>query len=116
MGLNELVENTSSNTDRVATLSQTLQEDYVRLKSRFDGNIDGVPDLLLEIGEAVQLCNGTTSFGVRQFQRGRVWYDLANSRDDAAAGSRIPIGDQGYVDFIGIRDNQAMFKVNCDGV
>ncbi|MEZ5490163.1 MAG: hypothetical protein R3F50_07570 [Gammaproteobacteria bacterium] len=47
MGLNQLVESTTSNTDKVATLSQTVQDDFVRLKSRSDGSIDSVPDLLL---------------------------------------------------------------------
>jgi|GEM_PF-3204184 len=116
LGFSELVDSTSANSSRVATLSQTLQDDYVRLKERSDGNIDSVPDLMLSGGEAVMLCNGLTAFGVRQLQQGRVWYNVSDRRDDVVSGSRIQIGEQAYLDFMGVRDGQAMFKVNCDGM
>ena len=115
LGFGELIDSTSANTNRVATLSQTLQDDYVRLKERSDGDIDSVPDLVLGGGEAVMLCNGLTAFGVRQMQQGRVWFNVADRRDDVQSGSRIQIGEQAYLDFMGVREGQAMFKVNCEG-
>lgn len=115
LGFSELVDSTSANTSRVATLSQTLQEEYVRLRERSNGAIDSVPDLILGGGEAVMLCNGLTAFGVRQMQPGRVWFNVADRRDDAMSGSRIQIGENAYLDFMGVRDSQATFKVHCGG-
>jgi hypothetical protein len=42
-----------------------------------------------------------------------VWYNLAHTNDTVLAGARIPLGEQACLDSIGVRDSQALFKVNC---
>lgn len=114
LSLNELVKKTSEKTDKVATISESLQQDWSRVKSKSDGWIDGVPDLVLGIGEGVQLCDGLSTIGITQIQQGRVWLSLASKKKNLSSGSRMQLNDQAYVDFIGTKNNKALFKVHCE--
>ena len=60
----ELLKQTSANTEKITTYSELLQQDYARLRSRSDGMIDGLPNLVLNPGEAVRLCGGSATFGI----------------------------------------------------
>jgi len=112
-GLNELVARTSDQTDKVAVISQALKEDWVRLKSREDRSIDGVPDLVLGNGEGVQLCNGLFSIGVNSARQGLVWMTVAEKAVHLKSGGRVLLDDKSYVDFIGSKSGKSLFKVHC---
>jgi len=113
VNLNELVKNASQKTDKVATISEALQDDWKRLKNKSDGNIDSLPDLTLGKGEGVQLCGGLASLGVTHLQNGNVWVTIVNKKKTLSTGARVALDDKSYVDYIGTKNKKALFKVNC---
>jgi hypothetical protein len=113
--LDGLITKASSNTEKAATLSKVLHDDYMRVKSISSGDIDGMPNLLLGVGEAVQVCNGLASFGISEIEEdGAIRYKLSEkSVRKTIAGNRIKISNNSHIDVLGIRNNQGMFKVAC---
>lgn len=116
-GLTELVQRASTQTDKVAAISEALKADWERNRRLADGRIDGVPDLVLASGEAVAVCNGLASVGVVRVTaddgtahlKANDWTYMVNP------GQRVPLEGGATLGFIGLKDGQAQMKVQCPG-
>lgn len=111
--LNELVVRTSSQTDKMATISEALREDWVRLKERAGQDIDTLPDIVLAVGEGAQLCNGLTPIGVTRIGSNWATVNLGGESKTMYSGARRTIGDDAWVDFIGPKNKKGLFKIHC---
>ncbi|MEH6593721.1 MAG: hypothetical protein V7746_25865 [Halioglobus sp.] len=116
--LGAVIKQTASDTEKLAVLSQTLQEGFERYDLVNQGLVQGVPNLLLVAGQSVQLCNAIVNFGVREIEDdGDVRLNISGKPRRATAGKRIDIGKDGeYVDYLGAKGNQATFVLSCDGL
>lgn len=113
LGLNELVSRTSRQTEKVAAISESLRQDWLRLQEQRSNAIDSVPDLMLAVGEGAQLCNGLAAIGVTQLGSNWVQGRVRDRNYSLSSGARQPLGEDAWVDFIGARHGQALFKVHC---
>lgn len=111
--LNELVVKTSAQTDKMATISEALREDWVRLKERAGQDIDTLPDIVLAVGEGAQLCNGLTPIGVTRIGNNWATVNLGGDSQTMYSGARRAIGDDAWVDFIGPKNKKGLFKIHC---
>lgn len=117
-GFSGFLEDASATTARAAANSQLVIDDLDRMKVLSDGSIDGMPNLLLSVGDGVNLCDGEISFGVTRFS-GRnptnVVTKINGNTREFEAGERRDFGrsKEGHVDYMGRQDSIAKFKVNC---
>lgn len=111
--LNELVVKTSAQTDKMATISEALREDWVRLKERAGQDIDTLPDIVLAVGEGAQLCNGLTPIGVTRIGNNWATVNLGGDSQTMYSGARRAIGDDAWIDLIGPKNRKGLFKIHC---
>lgn len=113
--LTALMAQTSAQTQKVAVISQALREDWQRNRQVVDRKIDSVPDLVLDSGDAVRVCNGLAAVGL-----------LATDAGDGSAqikvkdwtyrvqpAQRVPLEGGAAIDFIGLDGASARLKISC---
>ncbi|MEP5569277.1 MAG: hypothetical protein ABJN62_15660 [Halioglobus sp.] len=110
-----LLDTTSSSTAKVATLSKALEEDLRRIKSMSDGSTNGTPNLILSIGQAVQVCDSLASFGFKSTYKNGARTSISGSSTTFGPGDRknFTKGSDSYVDFLGLDGERAKFSVTC---
>jgi hypothetical protein len=114
-GLTDLVEKTSVQTDKVASLSEDIRADWQRVQEATNGRIDGVPDLVLGVGEAVKVCDGQFTAGVLRTNSstGQVEVQTSKRRRWFNVGQRVSFSENAYIDFLGLSGSIANFKLYC---
>ena len=113
--LQSAVAQSSSAAEKMAILSESLRADWLRLKESSRGVVDGVPDVILKEGEAVQVCDSLSTLGfLLAYGSSARTMTVAGSRY-LEPGQRVFLDKEkgAYVDFIGLSGKQAKYKINC---
>ena len=115
IGLTELVEKTSAQTEKVAVISEALREDWQRNRQSGNRRIDSVPDVVLASGDAVRVCNGLASIGViaTDSSDGSAQIKVKDWTYRVQPAQRVPLEGGAAVDFIGLDGDNAQLNVNC---
>ncbi len=112
--LTQLVEKTSSQTDKVAAISEAPHQDWVRVRERSDKRVDGTPDLVLARGDGVQICEGLSPLGIAGMStNGKALVKTEEHRLWVEPGQRISFKEDAHVDYMGLKDKKAQFKIHC---
>ena len=115
IGLTALVAKTSEQTEKVATISEALREDWKRNRQAVDRKIDSVPDLVLASGDAVRVCDGAATVGVigTDAGDGTVQLKVKDWTYRVKPAQRVPLEGGASVDFIGLDGSNAQLQINC---
>ncbi|UCG71387.1 MAG: hypothetical protein JSV45_08920 [Chromatiales bacterium] len=115
IGLTALVAKTSEQTEKVASISEALREDWQRNRRAADRKIDSVPDLVLGSGDAVRVCNGIASVGVTatDTNEGSVQLKVKDWTYQVKPAQRVPLEGGAAVDFIGLDGGNAKLQISC---
>jgi len=115
IGLTTLVQKTSAQTEKVAVISEALREDWQRNRQSADRRIDAVPDLVLNSGDAVRVCNGLASVGLigTDAADGSAQIKVKDWTYRMKPAQRVPLDGGAAVDFIGLDGDTARLQISC---